>query len=117
MATYTSHKPTSPGEILHLEFLEPLGITQSDLAQHIGVERKAINRLVNGRTSVTPAMAVALGGAFKMTPQFWLNLQSACDLHEALEAKTAPPPLAARSSKTMADYQMMANFGKFLSEV
>lgn len=78
--------------MLHSEFLEPLGLTQRKLAEHIGVETKTINRLVKGRTPVTPAMAVLLGGAFGMTPQFWLNLQSACDLHEAMEVNTDPPP-------------------------
>jgi addiction module HigA family antidote len=57
-------KPTSPGEILSEEFLGPLGITQAQLAKHIGCDVKVINRIVNGRTSVTAEMAIRLGPPF-----------------------------------------------------
>lgn len=87
-------EPTSPGEILREEFLKPLGLTQRQLADHLGCEVKVINRLVNGRTSLTPEMALKLGAAFRTSPDFWLNAQKAVDLYHASEAlRTLPEPL------------------------
>jgi addiction module HigA family antidote len=87
-------KPTSPGEILREEFLLPLGMTQRQLAAHLGCDLKVINRLVNGRTSVTAEMALKLGAAFRTSPEFWLNAQKAVDLHQAARRlPTLPRPL------------------------
>ena len=84
MAGMTRHRPpTSPGEILREEFLAPLGMTQKQLADHLGCDIKVINRIVNGRTSVTAEMALKLGAALRTTPEFWLNAQKAVDLHRA----------------------------------
>ncbi len=68
-------RPTSPGEILREEFLGPLGLTQQKLADHIGSDVKVINRVVNGRTSISAEMALELGAALNTTPEFWLNSQ------------------------------------------
>ena len=76
-------EPTGPGEILNEEFLAPLGMTQKQLADHIKCDVKVINRLVNGRTSVTAEMALKLGATFETTPGFWLNAQKAVDLYKA----------------------------------
>lgn len=76
-------RPTSPGEILREEFLAPMGMTQKELADHLGCDVKVVNRIVNGRTSVTAEMALKLGAAFKTTPEFWLNAQKAVDLYRA----------------------------------
>lgn len=75
--------PTSPGEILHEEFLEPLGLTQKRLAEHIGCDVKVINRIANGRCSVTAEVAVRLGAALGTTAEFWLSAQQAVDLYRA----------------------------------
>ena len=75
--------PTTPGEILREEFLVPLGMTQKELADHIGCDVKVINRLVNGRTSVSAEMALRLGATFRTSPEFWLNAQKAVDLFRA----------------------------------
>jgi addiction module HigA family antidote len=75
--------PTTPGEILRAEFLEPLDMTQKQLANHIGCDLKVVNRIVNGRTSVTAEMALKLGATFGTSPDFWLNAQRAIDLHRA----------------------------------
>lgn len=86
--------PTTPGEILREEFLGPLGITQKQLADHLGCDVKVINRLVNGRTSVTAEMALRLGAAFDTKPGFWLNAQTAVDLHRAArQLRKLPKPL------------------------
>ncbi len=76
-------EPTTPGEILREEFLVPLGMTQKELADHIGCDVKVINRIVNGRTSVSAEMALRLGATFRMSPEFWLNAQKAVDLFRA----------------------------------
>jgi addiction module HigA family antidote len=76
-------EPTTPGEILREEFLVPLGMTQKELADHIGCDVKVINRLVNGRTSVSAEMALRLGATFRTSPEFWLNAQKAVDLFRA----------------------------------
>ena len=87
-------QPTSPGEILRQEFLLPLGMTQKQLADHLGCDLKVVNRVVNGRTSVTAEMALKLGATFRTTPEFWLNAQKAVDLYRASgRATRLPPPL------------------------
>ncbi len=60
-----------------------MGLTQRQLADHIGCDIKVINRIINGRTSVTAEMALKLGAAFNMSPEFWLNAQQAVDLYAA----------------------------------
>lgn len=75
--------PTSPGEILQEEFLRPLGLTQKQLADHVGCDVKVINRIVNGRCAVTAGMAIRLGASLGTTPQFWLNAQQAVELYRA----------------------------------
>jgi antitoxin HigA-1 len=84
-------KPTSPGEILKEEFLIPLGLTQRQVAESLGCDVKVVNRLVNGRTSVSAEMALKLGAAFRTTPEFWLNAQKAVDLYEAAGRVTELP--------------------------
>ena len=76
-------KPTTPGEILQEEYLSPLGLTQKELADHIGYDVKVINRLINGRTGVTAPLALKLAAALNTTPEFWLNSQKAVDIFEA----------------------------------
>jgi len=87
-------EPTTPGEILQEEFLKPLGITQKHLADHIGCDVKVINRIVNGRTSITAEMAVKLASALNTTPEFWLNAQQAVDIYKAYnKVKKVPEPI------------------------
>jgi addiction module HigA family antidote len=87
-------KPTTPGEILREEFLIPLGMTQRLLADHLGCDVKVVNRIVNGRSSVTAEMALKLAASFRTTPEFWLNAQKAVDLHRAASrVPSLPRPL------------------------
>ena len=72
-------EPTTPGEILSEEFLKPMVMTQRDLADHLGCDVKVVNRIVNGRTAVTAEMAIRLGAALRMSPEFWLNAQQTVD--------------------------------------
>jgi antitoxin HigA-1 len=86
-----TRKPTSPGEILNEEFLVPMGLTQKELADHIGCDIKVINRIINERTSVTAETALKLAAAFKTTPDFWLNAQKAVDIYSATRKLTKLP--------------------------
>ncbi len=86
--------PTTPGEILNEEYLVPMKLTQAQLAKHIGCDVKVINRIINGRTSVTADMALRLGAAFRTSPEFWLNAQKAVDLYSAFKmTKSLPKPI------------------------
>lgn len=75
--------PTHPGVILQREFLNPLGLSQTAVAAHIGVPVQRINDIVRGRRGVTPETAWLLAQAFGTTPQFWVNLQTNHDLASA----------------------------------
>jgi addiction module HigA family antidote len=73
-------RPISPGEILSMEFLKPLGISQSRLARDLDVPVGRINDIIQGKRSITPDTALRLAVYFNMTPEFWMNLQSHYDL-------------------------------------
>ena len=73
-------KPVHPGEILKEEFLEPMGISQYRIAKDINVPPGRINEIVLCKRSVSADTALRLGRYFKMSPQFWINLQSHYDL-------------------------------------
>jgi addiction module HigA family antidote len=75
--------PTHPGEILLEEFLKPTGMTQTTLAEKMGVLIQRVNTLINGKRDVTAETAILLARTFKTTPQFWMNLQTAWDLWHA----------------------------------
>jgi antitoxin HigA-1 len=73
--------PTPPGEMLLEEFIRPLGMTQAELADRIGVSYVRLNEIVNSRRGITPSTALRLAKALGTTPQFWLNGQLAADLY------------------------------------
>jgi len=75
----------TPGEILAEEFLKPMAITQYRMATDIGVPPRRINEIVNGRRAITADTALRLGRYFRMSPEFWLNLQSHYDLEQEQE--------------------------------
>ena len=76
--------PAHPGRILKNLYLSPLGVTNTQLAETLGVSRKAVSTIVNEHKSVTPEMALRLSRAFPNTsPEFWLNLQRTYDLWQA----------------------------------
>jgi addiction module HigA family antidote len=70
----------TPGEILTKDFLKPMGLSQYRLAKDIGVPARRINEIVKGERAITADTALRLGRYFKMSAQFWLNLQSHYDL-------------------------------------
>ena len=75
--------PTHPGEMLIKEFLEPLGVTQKEFAQHLGWTYARLNEIVNMKRGITAESALALADAFQMEPEFWLNLQRDWELWHA----------------------------------
>jgi addiction module HigA family antidote len=75
-----AHQPTSVGAMLKEEFLQPLGISQGELAKAMGVGRKTVNELCGGRRGVTAETAFLLAKVLGTTPEFWLNLQLINDM-------------------------------------
>ena len=86
-----SRIPTHPGEVLRDQFLEPLGLTQVALAEHLGVPVQRINELVRGKRRVSSETAWLLVQAFDTTPEFWLNLQTNHDLLTNRPERSIPP--------------------------
>ncbi len=85
----THRPPTHPGKMLLEEFLKPLGMSQVDLAERIGVSFPRVNEIVNGKRGMTPDTALRLERLFGMEAQFWLNLQLAWDLYHASRSPAA----------------------------
>ena len=81
--------PTHPGEMLLEEFVKPLGLTQTELAQRLGVSYPRLNEIVNGRRSVTPDTALRLARVVGMSAEFWLGLQQDWDLWHAMNSPEA----------------------------
>ncbi len=82
----TKRKPAGVGEILNEEFMEPMGLTQLALAEAMGVQRKHVNELCNGRRAVTAPTALILARVFGNSADFWLNVQRRSDLWEAMQS-------------------------------
>ena len=80
----TKRKPAPVSEILVEEFMKPMGLTQGALAEAMGVQRKHVNELCNGRRGVTAATALILARVFGNSPDFWLNVQRRTELWEAM---------------------------------
>ena len=81
--------PTHPGEMLLEEFLNPLRISQSQLAIRLGVSYPRLNEIVRGRRSVTPDTALRLAQVLGMPADFWLGLQQDWDLWHAMNGPDA----------------------------
>ena len=73
-------RPTHPGKILKHDYMEPLHLSVTRLAECLKVSRKTVSRIVNERGAVTSDMALRLSKAFQTTPALWLNLQKEYDL-------------------------------------
>ena len=80
-----NRRPTPPGEILRHEFLEPLGLSQKELAQALGVTRVRLSEILRGKRAITPDTAFRLGRFFDTTAEFWLGLQTDLDLWDTLQ--------------------------------
>lgn len=81
--------PTHPGVMLFEEFVKPLGLTQAELAQSLGVSYPRLNEIIKGRRSVTPDTALRLSHVLGMSADFWLGLQQDWDLWHAMNSPQA----------------------------
>ena len=81
------HNPPHPGEILKALCLVPLGLTVTEAAEALGVSRKTLSSILNGRAGISPEMAVRLSIAFDTTSESWLNQQTQFDLWHAEQGR------------------------------
>ena len=77
------HNPPHPGEVIRELCLEPLDLTVTDAAKGLGVSRKTLSTILNGKSGISPEMAVRLSIAFNTSSESWLNQQSQYDLWQA----------------------------------
>jgi len=77
------HNPPHPGEILRTLCLEPLGLSVTEAAKALGVSRKTLSSILNGRAGISPEMALRLSIAFDTTAESWLSQQAQYDLSQA----------------------------------
>jgi addiction module HigA family antidote len=77
------HNPPHPGEVLKNLCLEPLGLSVTEAAKALGVSRKTLSAILNGRAGISPEMAIRLSIAFDTTAESWLNQQVQYDLWQA----------------------------------
>jgi addiction module HigA family antidote len=82
----TKRKPASVGEILFDEFMHPLSLSQGELAEAMGVQRKHVNELCNDRRAITADTALMLARVFGNSADFWLDVQRRTDLWQALHS-------------------------------
>ncbi|EQA46521.1 addiction module antidote protein HigA [Leptospira broomii serovar Hurstbridge str. 5399] len=80
-------KPTHPGEILLEDVIKPLGLTITEAAKDLGISRKTLSEIVNGKSSITPETAVRIALATNTSAESWLNMQIKLDLWTALQDK------------------------------
>jgi addiction module HigA family antidote len=90
-----NRKPTHPGTILLEEFLRPMEMTQSQLAERMGVPVQRVNTLINGKRDITPETAILLSRVLGTSAEFWMNLQAAYDLAVAKQLMANTPVHAA----------------------
>ena len=76
----TDREPTHPGEVLREDLLNPMSLTQQELAEAIRVPFQRVNEIVRGRRSITPSTALRLARYFGTSAGFWMNLQLRYDL-------------------------------------
>jgi addiction module HigA family antidote len=96
----TKRRPVTVGQMLVTEFLEPMNIEISELAEAMGVHRNTLSRIVHDKGTLTAPMAIKLAAALGNTPEFWLNIQHSVELwdvrhrayeHEARNVKPVKP--------------------------
>ena len=77
------HNPPHPGEVLRELCLEPMGLSVTAAADALGVSRKTLSAVLNGKAGISPEMAIRLSIAFNTTAESWLNQQSQYELWQA----------------------------------
>ena len=79
------HEPPHVGEILKELYLEPLEVSVTEAAEHLGVTRQALSRLLNEKSGISTEMAIRLAKAFKTSPEYWMNFQMQYELFHAVK--------------------------------
>ncbi len=82
-------RPPTPGEILWLDFLKPLGVTQLEFAKHLGVTPARLNETIKGKRAITPDMALRLERVLGPSVTMWLNMQQLVDVWDAMHSERA----------------------------
>lgn len=82
-------KPVHPGEILRVEFLQPLGLNANQLARALHADYPKVYDILKEKRGISSEMALRLAACFRTTPEFWLNLQSSYDLEVERDKKAA----------------------------
>lgn len=80
------NNPPHPGEVLRELCLEPMGLSVTEAAEALGVSRKTLSTIINGRAGISPEMAIRLSKAFDTSPESWLNQQQQFDLWHAMNS-------------------------------
>lgn len=81
--------PVHPGRVVRYDCLEPLGLSVTAAAKVLGVTRQVLNNIVNGKSGISPEMAIRLSKAFGSTPETWLRMQVAYDLAIARKSESS----------------------------
>ena len=84
-----NRKPTHPGAIFREDVLPALGITQTDLAQRLGVSRLTVSELLHEKRGLSADLAIRIGRLTGTTPESWLRMQEACDLWQMNQTRAA----------------------------
>jgi addiction module HigA family antidote len=82
-------QPTHPGKILREDFLLPMGLSQTELAEMLNTTFRTVNEILNEKRGISPEMAVRLARFFGTSEELWLNLQDQYDLYKVKERKQA----------------------------
>jgi len=77
--------PPHPGRVLKQEFLDPLGLTITEAALKLGISRNTMSEIINGKTGISPIMALKLAKALNTSPELWINMQKTYDLAQAMK--------------------------------
>jgi len=77
---YTMHDPPHPGEVLKELYLVPLGLTVTEAAKALGISRKSLSAILNGKAGISIEMALRLSQCFNTTAESWLNMQQQYNL-------------------------------------
>ena len=83
----THRRPTTPGEVIEEEFLSPMSLSQTALARAMKIPTQRLNLIIRGKRAVTPDTALRLSQCLGASIQFWLNLQHAVDLWDAISTQ------------------------------
>ncbi len=82
------HNPPHPGEVLKALCLAPIELTVTEAARALGVSRKTLSAIINGKAGISPEMAVRLSIAFNTSSESWLNQQTQYDLWQAEQCRS-----------------------------